>query len=64
MEVVDCVFRLLPSLVLQERQQTNEQVFWAVDWLAHVLKQDVENAHAQAPQFNILECSSLCVLFT
>ena len=41
----------LPSQVLRERQRANQQVFWAVDQLANVLKQDVVNAHAQAPQF-------------
>ena len=35
------VFHFLPSQVLQERLQVSQQVSRPVDWLGHVVKQDI-----------------------
>ena len=54
MEVVDSIFRFLPLQVLRERRRANQLVFGPTDWLGHMFKQDVLNAHA--PQCKSCTC--------
>ena len=41
---------LLAFASLARVMAASQQVSWPVDWIGHVLKQDVVNMHVQAPQ--------------